>query len=65
MAVVLPGGGTDGNYPTVQFAGGGGGGSGNIGANRSNTAGFQSGNGLVIFTWSGAASAHLFVYLLP
>ncbi|MBK8329405.1 MAG: T9SS type A sorting domain-containing protein [Bacteroidetes bacterium] len=50
------GGGTDGNYPTVQFAGGGGGGSYNIGANQSNTAGFQSGNGLVIFTWSGAAS---------
>ncbi|MBK9300735.1 MAG: T9SS type A sorting domain-containing protein [Bacteroidetes bacterium] len=50
------GGGTDGNYPTVQFAGGGGGGSYNIGANQSNTAGFQSGNGLVIFTWSGAPS---------
>jgi hypothetical protein len=47
------GGGTDGNYPTVQFAGGGGGGSYNIGANQSNTAGFQSGDGLVIFTWSG------------
>ncbi len=41
------GGGTSGSLP---FSGGGGGGSYNIGANQSNTAGFKTGNGLVVIT---------------
>ncbi|MBE0636937.1 MAG: HYR domain-containing protein, partial [Bacteroidales bacterium] len=43
------GGGTNGSYP---FAGGGGGGSYNAGINQVNTAGFQSGNGLVTISWN-------------
>ncbi len=45
------GGGTSGAQP---FTGGGGGGSFNSGTNQSNTAGFQTGNGLVVFSYSGA-----------
>ncbi|MGL4596692.1 MAG: T9SS type A sorting domain-containing protein, partial [Bacteroidia bacterium] len=44
------GGGTDGNYPSTYFGGGGGGGSYNIGTNQTNTAGFKTGNGLVVIT---------------
>jgi Secretion system C-terminal sorting domain/SprB repeat len=44
------GGGTDGNYPSTYFGGGGGGGSYNIGINQVNTAGFKTGNGLVVIT---------------
>jgi hypothetical protein len=44
------GGGTDGNYPSTYFGGGGGGGSYNIGTNQVNTAGVQTGNGLVIIS---------------
>lgn len=44
------GGGTDGNYPSTYFGGGGGGGSYNIGTNQVNTAGFKTGNGLVVIT---------------
>ncbi len=44
------GGGTDGNYPSTYFGGGGGGGSYNIGTNQVNTAGYKTGNGLVVIT---------------
>jgi hypothetical protein len=44
------GGGTDGNYPSTYFGGGGGGGSYNSGTNQVNTAGYRSGNGLVVIT---------------
>ncbi len=44
------GGGTDGNYPSTYFGGGGGGGSYNSGTNQVNTAGFRTGNGLVVIT---------------
>lgn len=43
------GGGTSGSQP---FTGGGGGGSYNIGTNQINTAGYQTGNGRVIITYS-------------
>lgn len=50
------GGGTSGSQP---FSGGGGGGSYNIGTNQSNTAGFQTGNGRVIISYSIAAPAYV------
>jgi hypothetical protein len=50
------GGGTDGNYPSTYFGGGGGGGSFNAGTNQVNTAGVQTGNGLVVITLLYSAS---------
>jgi len=51
------GGGTDGNYPSTYFGGGGGGGSYNIGTNQINTAGYKTGDGLVVITVINALSA--------
>lgn len=48
------GGGTSGSQP---FTGGGGGGSFNSGTNQTNTAGFQTGNGRVIISYSVAGPA--------
>lgn len=48
------GGGTSGSQP---FSGGGGGGSYSIGTNQNNSAGFQSGNGRVIISYTTVGSA--------
>ncbi|MBK9447979.1 MAG: HYR domain-containing protein [Bacteroidetes bacterium] len=50
------GGATSGSQP---FTGGGGGGSYNIGTNQVNTAGFQTGNGRVIITYSVVAPTYV------
>ena len=52
------GGGTSGSQP---FTGGGGGGSYNAGSNQSNTAGYKTGNGLVVITIPCAAISSISV----